>query len=294
MSEYKYACPVCGQHMRCDSSQAGSVMECPTCFQKITAPQAPAAGDDQKFVLTGTKVGERPLPKVAEASPIAAPAAKSFPWVILIVVLVAGLAGAGVFAFRGKLFKSSGGGAPTNEVAATPGEAPAPVKPQKPEKPPVVAPPASDTCWMLSLDSVTNFPDAPVAGRIHGQDFIVERASFMNGSLMLRAGTRGPVEFAAFINFGGAQAESLSGQTINVTADTDKAAKISLRWKDANGAVQKVNFDSGYALRLEFGTLANNRLPGKIYLCTPDAEKSYLMGSFNADARKPKPKPPKK
>ena len=28
--------------MKCDSSQGGSVMECPTCFQKITVPQAPA------------------------------------------------------------------------------------------------------------------------------------------------------------------------------------------------------------------------------------------------------------
>ena len=42
MSEFKYACPVCGQHIKCDSSQAGSQMECPTCFQKITVPQAPS------------------------------------------------------------------------------------------------------------------------------------------------------------------------------------------------------------------------------------------------------------
>jgi hypothetical protein len=286
MSEYKFACPVCGQHMKCDSSQAGTVMECPTCFQKITAPQAPAAGDDQKFVLTGTKVGERPLPKIAAESPGVIPAAKNYPWIILIVVLIAGLAGA--VAFRGKLFKSSGGGASTNAAGATAGGAP------KPEKPHVVAPPANDTNWMLSLDNVTNLPNAPVAGRIHGQDFIVERASFQNGALMLRAGTHGPVEFGAFINFGGAPPESLSGQTINVTTNADKAAKVSLRWKDAAGAVQKENFADSYAMRLEFGTLANNRLPGKIYLCTPDAEKSYLLGSFNADARKPKPKAPKK
>ncbi len=65
MSEFKYACPVCGQHIKCDSSQAGSVMECPTCFQKITVPQAPASAD-QKFIITGTKVGERPVPTIPE------------------------------------------------------------------------------------------------------------------------------------------------------------------------------------------------------------------------------------
>jgi regulation of enolase protein 1 (concanavalin A-like superfamily) len=107
MSEFKFACPVCGQHMACDSSQSGTVMECPTCFQKITAPQAPAAGNDQKFVLTGTKVGERPMPKLAAENPGAVPSAKSFPWGILILVMVVGVAGAGVFALRGKLFHAA-------------------------------------------------------------------------------------------------------------------------------------------------------------------------------------------
>lgn len=285
MSEYKYACPVCGQHMRCDSSQAGSVMECPTCFQKITAPQAPAAGDDQKYVLTGTKVGERPLPKVAELGTGATPATKSFPWIILIVLLAAGLASAGVFAFRGKIFKSSTDAAPKNTPASTP------VKVAKPEKLAVIAPVASSTNWTLVLGTNT-IPDATVAGRIHGQDFIIERASYHDGTFILREGTRGPVDFGMTINFSGAQADALSGKIINVVAAANKAASVTLHWRE-NGAAQTANFGSGYAMRLEFGTLQNNRLPGKIYLCLPDAEKSYLMGSFNAEVRKPRPKIPK-
>jgi hypothetical protein len=193
--------------------------------------------------------------------------------------------GAGAFVFRDKLFKSF-----TNNPPATSERV---GKAKKPEKPAAVAPPASDTNWMLSLGT-NAIPDSPVAGRIHGQDFVVERATFQNGSLMLRNGTHGPVEFAAFINFSGAPAEALSGQTINVTTNADKAAKVSFRWKDEAGAVQKANFDDSYALRLEFGVLANNRLPGKIYLCAPDEDKSYLLGTFNADAHKPKPKTPKK
>ena len=62
--------------------------------------------------------------------------------------------------------------------------------------------------------------------------------------------------------------------------------------KDAGGVVQKENYDAGYALRLEFGALANNRLPGKIYLCTPDVEKSYVLGSFNAFATLLSTRPP--
>ena len=467
MSEYKYACPVCGQHIKCDSSQAGTMMECPTCFQKITAPQAPAAGDDQKFVLTGTKVGERPLPKAATETP-SAPAAKSFPAAIIIAILAVLAAGGGFFFFAGKpgggkwlrvtsaagwraddigavgaagswrqakgvftltasgadiwhradgfhfvyqrlngdgalsaqvlnlkntdewakagvmirettaagsvfalaslradgqaqfIWRSATGAeAAASELAGGPGfpkelkivrsgitfrayyrvndgdawvplgaaqtigmapgtqiglivcshhdgvlsqaqfdritlqtdrrAGPAAAPATAPKR---IAPPAHDANWLLS-PGTNAIPDSPAAGRIHGQDFIIERASFQNGSLMLRAGTRGPVEFAAFINFSGAQPEALSGQTINVTTNADKAARVSLRWKDAGGTVQKTNYDDSYALRLEFGPLANNRLPGKIYLCTPDAEKSYLLGAFNADARKPRPKAPK-
>jgi hypothetical protein len=290
MSEYKFACPVCGQHMQCDSSQAGTVMECPTCFQKITAPQAPT-GDDQKFVLTGTKVGDRPVPKIATNGPAGVTVVNNSPigilFVVVILITLIG-AGAAVFAFRGKIFQLAG-----MSGVASDGTNQSPAKRQAQVKPAVVAPPASDINWTLNLDAATNFPATPVAGRIHAQDFIVERAYFQNGILTLREGTRGPLEFGCTINFGGAQAEALSGQTINVTTNADTAARVTLRWKNDAGS-GKDNFDSDYALRLEFGALANNHLPGKIYLCTPDEEKSYLMGTFNADARKPKPKAPKK
>jgi len=277
MSEFKFACPVCGQHMKCDAEHGGAVMECPTCFQKIVAPQAPAA--DAKFILTGTKLTERKINVRGMDAPVATAQEKPFPLVIVIVLALVAVAGAaGFFIYRAK--------------HSPPPPPPVTVKAQKksePPKPPP-APAASDTNWMLALNT-NAIPDAPVAGRIHAQDFLIERANFStNGTLTLRAGTKGTLEFGVQINFGGAQPESLSGQTLNVESDTDKAAKISLRWKDAAGTIQKANYDSGYAMRLEFGALANNRLPGKIWLCLPDPEKSYLLGTFNADARKPKPK----
>ena len=284
MSEFKFACPVCGQHMMCDASHGGAVMECPTCFQKIAAPQAPAA--DGKFILTGTKVTEKKISaRGFDAAVAPAAAGKKFPAAILVGALVVALAGGvAVFAFRDKIFKSAAPPVPVKAVAAT-NAAP-------PPKPAPVAPPANDTNWMLTLAGAV-ITDSPVVGRIHGQDFIVDHANFQNGTLTLRTGTRGPVEFGLQVNFSGAPPEALAGKTINVNTDAEKAAQVTLHWKDANG-VQKASFDVGYALRLEFGALANNRLPGKIYLCLPDAEKSYLMGTFNADARKPKPKPPKK
>ena len=76
----------------------------------------------------------------------------------------------------------------------------------------------------------------------------------------------------------------LAGQPINVTTNAEKAARVMLRWRDG-GQTARENFDGGYAMRLEFGALAGNRMPGKIYLCLPDETKSYVAGTFNVEIR---------
>jgi hypothetical protein len=99
---------------------------------------------------------------------------------------------------------------------------------------------------------------------------------------------RGAADLGATINFGGVLPEALAGQSINVATNAETAARVILRWKEGNLSLRE-NFTNGYALRIEFGQLAGNRMPGKVYLCTPDAEKSYITGNFNAEIRKPKP-----
>ena len=103
MSEFKYACPVCGQHIKCDSSQAGAQMECPTCFQKITVPQAPSSSG-QKFIITGTKKSERPVSTIPESSSSLIPAAKGFPGALVVVVILIFIGAAVAFVYRGTIF----------------------------------------------------------------------------------------------------------------------------------------------------------------------------------------------
>jgi len=86
--------------------------------------------------------------------------------------------------------------------------------------------------------------------------------------------------------------EALAGQSLNVTTNAATAARVILGWKEGDQSL-KETFTNGYALRLDFGALAGNRIPGKIYLCTADAKNSYLAGVFNAEIRKPKPPKPK-
>jgi len=102
MSDFTFACPVCGQHMKCDASQGGTVMECPTCFRKITAPQA-TVSDEHKFILTGTKYVEKKTTEPA-ASTTGQPKARRqvFPVWVVMFVLVLLAAGAGIFFLNGK------------------------------------------------------------------------------------------------------------------------------------------------------------------------------------------------
>jgi DNA-directed RNA polymerase subunit RPC12/RpoP len=105
MSEFKYACPVCGQHIRCDSSQAGVVMTCPTCFQKIIVPNAPASGE-QKFILAGIKVGnERPTPKILEPAP--ARSSTGLSGSMVVAIILAFICGVAATIYYETIFKHS-------------------------------------------------------------------------------------------------------------------------------------------------------------------------------------------
>ena len=108
MSEFKFACPVCGQHITADSQAAGSRLQCPTCFRKIVVPQAPSAADP-KFILSATTADKpRPTQTIVPLVPATEPNARS-PFPIALVATAALIAGVGValFVFRGHIFKST-------------------------------------------------------------------------------------------------------------------------------------------------------------------------------------------
>ena len=129
--------------MKCDSSQSGTVMECPTCFQKITAPQAPES-DDSKFIITGTKTGDRPIPSaLLNAGRIPVPElAKKSPVAIIAFVVLFCAAVVALIVLGGNIFKSE----PPPAVA--PGSNP--VSPSKPA-------PVTYTLNLSSVGSDGNF-----------------------------------------------------------------------------------------------------------------------------------------
>ncbi|MGH7942283.1 MAG: hypothetical protein ACREE6_02310 [Limisphaerales bacterium] len=273
MSEFKYACPVCGQHIKCDSSQSGTVMECPTCFQKIIVPQAPVG--EQTLILTGTKAGgERPAPKNAGADPANSPRRAGISGVTTVIVILVAIILAVAFVYRGTIFK------PPN-VAANGATNQPNQRHEKKAEPALAAPPANDTNWTLNLKGVL-IPSSTAAGRVKGRDFICDRATLQGGLLSLRHES-----LSISINFAGASPQLLSGKTFSVASNAASAARVTLHWKDGDHSKHEV-FNNGYALHLDFGKEAGNRISGKIYLCTSDEQKSYVAGTFKAEIKKPR------
>jgi hypothetical protein len=81
-----------------------------------------------------------------------------------------------------------------------------------------------------------------------------------------------------------AAAEIPTNRTFTVAA-TDKpgvVSQVTKLWKtNPRYAAQQKNFFSGYALKLEFGSQAEDgSINGKVFLALPDPEKTVVGGSF--------------
>lgn len=280
MNELKFACPLCGQHITCDSAKSGAQVDCPTCFQKLLVPDTPT-GDASKLILKAALVSSRrSLPKEMKAVADAGTGScrSRFPVLALaLVALVCAAAGA-LFTFREKIFKTASKPATESEFFS------------------------SDTSrvdeknWSLDLAKVA-IPDARASGRISGRSFSLGRAVLKGGILDLRQGRASPPDVGLTINLFANRGEDLAGQPINIEASRTNSPKVILRTKDSQGRPITQSFQQGYALRLEFAEIANGTLPGRIYFCAPDAARSWVAGTFAAEIRKPQShriKPPAK
>jgi hypothetical protein len=283
MSEFKFACPVCGQHITADSSTTGGQIECPTCFQKIVVPQAPAT-QETKLILSASQVA-KPRPTSADAasqlSPLQpTPERSSIPALVALLVLLCAT-GAAAYVFRDRIFKAGH----KTVLAAT----------NAPTQPPTNAgslnasyPVPSNIQWTLDLTNAA-FPEAIAAGRIHGSGFRCERAGLRGNVLSLSQGKAWPWDLAVSITFNVRLGEELSGKSVEIPPDRPHALHTVLRWKDEQQQPATKGFSHGYALKVTFGEAANGHIPGKIYFCLPDGEKSFVAGTFDAQIRKPPP-----
>lgn len=279
MSEFKFACPVCGQHITADSKDTGSQISCPTCFRKIVVP--PSSGE-AKFVLSASEAN-KPRPTQTTPPPMEGmerqPAKTPISIALIVLVVLACGAGATVFALRGRFHSKPGSGstganAETNQTGTA----------GQPEV--VRADYAGSNLWTLDL-AEAEIPDMPLAGSLRHEAFTLDRATLTASNLTLR----GQMDLSFNIYFFNRQAEELSGKTAEVKPTDTTAPRVVLHWKDQKR--ESRTFRNGYAMKVEFGPVANGDIPGKLFICLPDESKSWIAGTFNAEIRKPGPPKPK-
>jgi len=274
MSEFKFACPVCGQHITADSSTSGGQIECPTCYQKIVVPQAPSSVDT-KFILSASQVAKpRPVQRswLRKWAPCKSrPLAPQF-WSSLRGCPVCA-AGAALLSSATGFSNHRGQTRATTNAAAS--QAASAVTQTVQPIPPIL--------WTLQLTNVV-LPNARCWQHSRPR-FVCERTTLEGGILSFRQGSPG----AGPGNHNppdGAPSEDLAAD-VGITPDrTPPLPRVVLRWKDDQQQAQKENINGGYALKIAFVSLLMDACRAKSNLCLPIRQE--LCGwNFSAEIRRP-------
>lgn len=302
MSDFKFSCPNCSQSIVCDTSNAGMQIPCPSCQTLLTVPQPPPAAPAPPtgpIRLSINKTAHQPhaAPPASHApktpAPPAAPATrfaatapkKKSPWIpIAIGCGVVALLAVGWFAFGAPYLKAQEEKKrQAEEEARRQAEMQAKAAAE-------AAKPKPKAVWKLDLAD-TKFPEHPASGKQHGTDFTVETALFQGGNLTLRQTAGSPRQFVIGLPL--KPGEPLVGKTFEVTP-TNKLnlPRVMLNWKEDSGKPPGMeSFAKGYAMKLEFGNVTDGKLSGKIYLCVPDPEQSFVAGTFQIGPNNPSAQP---
>jgi len=290
MSEFTFSCPLCHQDIVCDEQYHGQQLQCPICQGEITAPAAETkpAGKLGIRMTGGEKhmpVGPRfQKPVVAEKKSGLGKGAMVTVAILLVLVMlffVARYTGYDRYlpAFLGRrsptIAADTTAGAGPDKTAAAPAEAAAATPPPPPASPAPVG-------WMTNLANA-EIPTNTVHGKITATDFNCDSAQVVNGILFLRQGKDASPDLELGVLFGLRAGESLAGKTFDVGPEARVAPRVWKKWRVAGKPVlqQKV-YSKGYAMKLQFGEVTEDKISGKVYLCLPDEEQTAAAGSFVA------------
>jgi hypothetical protein len=173
------------------------------------------------------------------------------------------------------------------------GRAPAPAPGPQPGSDARPGPaPATD---LYELDPAKHvIPAAPATGRLQGKPFTPDRVELEGDKLTLRSGKDFfPDQEVAILL--GDKAKPADGLKLVVKptqkwTDGIPSLHVATRSGDALPDTKFVNDD--YSLTLELGKPDKGKVPGKIYLCLPDSQRSHLAGTFVAQRKRSLSDPP--
>lgn len=290
MSEFTFSCPLCQQDLVCDEQYHGQPLQCPICHGEITAPETEAksaaplaikSSVGNKHASTIPRFQKQGVVKKKSGMGKAAKVTASVLLGLVILFFLARITGfdSQLPAFLRRrsnvtVETASAGSAP-GQSAMAPAETAAAASAASP-------PPPASVVWTTNLANAV-IPTNAAYGKINATDFKYDSAQVANGILFLRQGKDASPDLELGVFFGLKAGESLSGKTIDVTPEARGAPRVWKKWKVAGKpALQQKVYSKGYTMKLQFGELHEDKVPGKIYLCLPDEEQSVVAGSFVA------------
>jgi hypothetical protein len=140
--------------------------------------------------------------------------------------------------------------------------------------------------WTLDVKAL-QIPDAPLSGKIHGQEFKPDKVEIDNGMIRIREGE----EFFAdrelvlftFLDDG----KLLEAPSIEVGPKQEFASfapHIHKAWTPQGKSFPETQiYTDGYAMKLELDRPQGRKLAGRLKVCLPDDERTYVAGTFTAE-----------
>ncbi len=147
---------------------------------------------------------------------------------------------------------------------------------------------------IYTLDPATaKIPESKVNGMISGTNFVADGARLVlaqPGTLVLSfyQGKVASPDRDILVYLHLKAGEKLAGRTWEITPDTKGGPQVWKRWKpDPRFALKPQTYNTGYALKLELGSVTDGEIPGKIFVALPDPEKTVAAGVFTAETTLP-------
>lgn len=129
--------------------------------------------------------------------------------------------------------------------------------------------------------------DKPVIGRVSGGAFMADEALLENGVLILRMGSEDSPKRVVEIHNLQRAGELIDGKTFELAHVSGvNTPAVFLRWQDPTRlGMNTKRFYNGFAIKLEFDRIRGGRITGRVFVAVPDGKKSYVNGTFDAEAR---------
>jgi hypothetical protein len=127
--------------------------------------------------------------------------------------------------------------------------------------------------WTMDANAM-KFPKGPASGKVAGEEFKLEWAKYNGHTLNIKEqGGKAQFIIFLFLDIG----ETLDGKIFTITPDmgNNKTPHVHIHARTKAWALP-----NNYAMRLEFGPTKDGKTKGKIYLCLPGEDKTYIAGTI--------------